>query len=345
MPQSPPRSMSTGPDGSASTSGTSVPGCRSRISATAPGTGVGVFAPPPIPSGRAPARTKPLGLASPGWWDAGMTPATRTDPAETLALFDAQLRRDAPPETPTTRIDRAPGVTRQVGGEAHEWCGVVWTDLDETTADAAIADQLRWLRTSPEAAGREFEWKTYAHDRPADLGDRLLAAGFEPDAPETLMIGEVGEVAALTEHAELPAGVRLEQVTDAAGVEMAASVHEQAFGTGADRLRARMLDQITGSADTVSIVVAMAGDVPVCAARMEFTPGTVFAGLWGGGTVEEWRGKGIYRALVAHRARIAAAHGYRYLQVDAMDDSRPILQRLGFAALSVTTPYLITAPA
>jgi hypothetical protein len=36
----------------------------------------------------------------------------------------------------------------------------------------------------------------------------------------------------------------------------------------------------------------------------------------------------------------AAARGYRYLQVDASDDSRPILERLGFVALATTTPYL-----
>lgn len=267
------------------------------------------------------------------------------NPAEALALFDAQLRRLAPPESPTTRVDHAPGVVRQVGAGAHEWCGILWSDLDETTADAAIAAQLQWLREAPEAAGREFEWKTYSHDRPADLGERLLAAGFGPEPAETLMVAEIDEVRALTEGTVLPPGVRLEAVTDAAGVDMAADVHEQAFGSSADRLRARMLDQIEHSADTVSIVLAMAGDVPVCAARMEFVPGTVFAGLWGGGTVKEWRGRGIYRALVAHRARSAADRGYRYLQVDASQDSRPILQRLGFAALSVTTPYLITAPA
>ncbi|UWE12695.1 GNAT family N-acetyltransferase [Actinacidiphila bryophytorum] len=267
------------------------------------------------------------------------------DQTEALRLFDEQLRRDAPPETPTTRVDAEGGVVRQVGGGSHEWTGVLWSDLDEATADAAIAAQLRWLNGDPEAAGREFEWKTYSHDRPADLRDRLLAAGFQPEDPETLMVAEVSEVAELTRGAELPDGVRLVKVTDAPGVDLVAAVHEKAFGTNSDRLRMRMLDQVATRADTVSIVLAMAGDEPVCAARMEFYPGTDFAGLWGGGTVEEWRGRGIYRALVAHRARIAAEHGYRYLQVDASEDSRPILQRLGFAALSVTTPYLITAPA
>ncbi|MYS42540.1 GNAT family N-acetyltransferase, partial [Streptomyces sp. SID5998] len=69
-------------------------------------------------------------------------------------------------------------------------------------------------------------------------------------------------------------------------------------------------------------------------------PGTGFAGLWGGGTVAGWRGRGVYRALVAHRARIAADRGYRHLHVDASAQSRPILERLGFAALTTTTPYV-----
>jgi len=84
----------------------------------------------------------------------------------------------------------------------------------------------------------------------------------------------------------------------------------------------------------------MSGAEPICGARLEFHPGTDFASLWGGGTVRAWRGRGVYRALVAHRARIAAAKGVRFLQVDATDDSRPILRRLGFVALSTTTPYL-----
>lgn len=87
-------------------------------------------------------------------------------------------------------------------------------------------------------------------------------------------------------------------------------------------------------------VVALAGDVPVSAARMELVPGTRFAGLWGGGTVESWRGRGIYRALVAHRARAAVERGYRYLQVDALATSRPILERLGFEPLTITQPHV-----
>ena len=150
----------------------------------------------------------------------------------------------------------------------------------------------------------------------------------------------VARISELSVGVELPEGVRLLTVTDPSGADLAADVHEQAFGTSAARVRQRMLSQLADTPETVRIVVAMAGDVPVCAARMELNPGTDFASLWGGGTVAAWRGRGIYRALIAYRARIAAELGYRYLHVDASSQSRPILQRLGFAALSTTTPHV-----
>jgi len=47
----------------------------------------------------------------------------------------------------------------------------------------------------------------------------------------------------------------------------------------------------------------------------------------------------VFRALVAYRASLARERGYRYVQVDASPDSRPIFQRLGFTELAVTTPF------
>ncbi|WP_405586397.1 GNAT family N-acetyltransferase [Streptomyces sp. NBC_01190] len=259
------------------------------------------------------------------------------DQEAVLTLFDAQMRRDATPAEPGARVERLGRLVRQTGVAAHDWTSVLWSDLDESNADEAIAGQKAWL-AGPEGAGREFEWKLYSHDHPADLGKRLLAAGFTPDPAETLM---VAEIAALPSEVALPDGVRLERVTDAAGIALMARAAEGAFGTGLAGLHARLLDQLTRSPDSLTLTVAMAGDEPVCSARVEFYPGTDFAGLWGGGTVPAWRGKGIYRAMVAHRARIAADRGFRFLQVDASDESRPILERLGFVPLSVTTPYLL----
>ncbi|MER8070953.1 GNAT family N-acetyltransferase [Streptomyces sp. NPDC094034] len=249
-----------------------------------------------------------------------------------LAAFDRRIRRDARPDGPGVRVERVGQVVRQ-SGAAHDWHGVLWSELTEDTAAGAIAAQIAHFTS----LGREFEWKLYAHDRPVGLADRLRAAGFTPGASEALMVRETGDA---PDEPALPDGVRLLTVTDAAGAELLADVHERAFGTDGTWLRERLSAQLASAPETVVAVVAMAGDTPVSAARMELPPGADFAGLWGGGTVRDWRGRGLYRALVAHRARIAAERGYRLLHVDATDLSRPILERLGFRVLSSTTPFL-----
>ncbi|MEU3347280.1 GNAT family N-acetyltransferase [Streptomyces sp. NPDC006700] len=254
------------------------------------------------------------------------------DHAAVLALYDRNLREGVGPDGSGTRVERAGRVVRQIGS-AQDWNGVLWSDLDESCADAVIAEQTARYGGS----GLAFEWKVYGHDRPADLARRLLAVGFVPEPQETLMVAEIAE---LDLGAEPPEGVCLRTVTDEAGVELLVGVHEQVFGRDGSRMRHRLLARLAAEPDTLVAVVALADDEPVSAARMELVPGTGFAGLWGGGTVEGWRGRGVYRALVAHRARAAAARGYRYLQVDASSRSRPILERLGFAALTTTTPYV-----
>ncbi|MEU1825688.1 GNAT family N-acetyltransferase [Streptomyces abikoensis] len=258
--------------------------------------------------------------------------------AALLPLYDREMREGVRADGPGARVERVeyPGrsgtvVVRHVGADADGWNGVVWSDLDEDTADAAIAEQVAYFAS----LGREFEWKLYGHDLPADLPRRLRAAGFVAEPMETLMVAAI---------ADLPAGsgpperIRLLPVTDAAGVDLAVAAQERAFGESREQHRKLLLDQL--DSDVPLAVVAMAGDVPVSAARMELHPGTSFVSLWGGGTAPEWRGRGIYRALVHHRARLAAEHGYRHLHVDASAMSRPILERLGFVALGTTTPYV-----
>ncbi|MER5377580.1 GNAT family N-acetyltransferase [Streptomyces sp. NPDC002553] len=262
------------------------------------------------------------------------------DHAATLALYDRDMREGARPDSPDARVERAGSVVRQIAS-ADGWNGVLWSGLDGMSAadvDAAIAEQIDCFT----GLGHEFEWKLYGHDRPADLGRRLAAAGFTAEPEETLMIAETDTQ--LTAAAP-PEGMRIVPVTDRAGVDLMVEANEKAFGRDGSWLRDRMLARLDIAPDETVAVVALAGDEPVSSARMELIPGTGFAGLWGGGTAPAWRGRGVYRALVAHRARIAADRGYRYLQVDASDQSRPILERLGFAALTTTTPYVHRPPA
>lgn len=132
----------------------------------------------------------------------------------------------------------------------------------------------------------------------------------------------------------VPAGTEIREVDGAAGAADLVAVHDAVFGGDHSAIGRELL----ASATAVG-VVARAGGVPVAAGRVELGPGPDFAGLWGGGTLPGWRGRGLFRALVAHRARLAAARGHRFLQVDATAASAPILRRLGFVELAVTTPF------
>lgn len=264
-------------------------------------------------------------------------PAGLPDPAAVLALLTDQLRRNAPPDGATARVEQSGRVVRQI--DPGGWNGVVYSDFDPSgaDADAGVAEQIAFFRT---VSGLDaFEWKRYAEDEPKDLGRRLVAAGFEPGDPETVLVASAAALAG-GEPAALPPGVELVDVTGAEGIDLMVHAHNAAFGGEHSRLRDSMLRQLSERPQRMYGVVAMAEGRAVCAARLELNPGTAFAGLWGGGTDPQWRGRGIYRATVVHRARIALAHGATYLQVDASAMSKPILQRLGFTRLTVTTPYL-----
>jgi GNAT superfamily N-acetyltransferase len=260
----------------------------------------------------------------------------KLDAPAVLAEFDAQVRRGLQPDGSGGLGERVGPVVRWRTVDGAGWSGVVWSDLDDAVADAVIADQVRFFG----GRGEEFEWKLYSYDQPPDLADRLLAAGFVAEEEEALVVADAGQVAEQDGvGGTLPDGVRLVQVTDEAGLDLMIEVHDRVFGAD-PHLRPALDAQLRSSPDLAVLILAMAGDEPVCSARVSFGTGTDFAGLWGGGTVPQWRGRGIYRALVGYRARLAVARGYRYLQVDASPDSRPILERLGFVCLARTTPYV-----
>ena len=255
------------------------------------------------------------------------------EPDRVLAAFDAEVRRSVRPDGSGARIEADPLVVRWVGADGRGWSGIAWSGLGDADADPVIAAQVAYFAARDE----KFEWKLYDYDRPPDLGGHLLAAGFAAEGEESLMVAEISSAPT---QVDLPPGVRLLPVTDEAGVGLLADVHERVFGTDSSRLRRSVLAQLHERPEAVAMVVAMAGDQPVCSARIEFLPGSSFASLWGGGTLPGWRGQGIYRALIAYRARLAAARDYRYLYVDASPDSQPILARLGFSRLARTTPYV-----
>ena len=254
------------------------------------------------------------------------------DRAAVLAAYDEQVRQRPQPATPDGRVERDGRVIRVVT-EGDGWNGVIWCHLDEASADEAIAAEVARFAEG----GREWEWKHYSYDRPPDLAERLLAAGLTPEPREALL---VAELAGLSLEASPPPGVELRPVSAEEDVAALVRVVDEVFGEDHAALGRMLLARLGREPAEVAAVVAFADGAPVAAGRVEFPREGDFAGLWGAGTVRPWRGRGVFRALVAHRAALAAARGFRYLMVDASADSEPILRRLGFAELATTTPFI-----
>ena len=248
----------------------------------------------------------------------------RVDIDAVLAAFDDQIRRH-----PSGPVERDGHIVRTVS-PGGGWNGVTWSDLRSADVDAVVAAQVARYAE----AGCAFEWKLYSYDQPPDLPQRLAAAGLVAEPQESLMFAEVDDLAP---GAALPDGVMLVPVTDVQGVDRLVRLHDEVFGGDHTALGREVFAGLGGR---VEAVLAVADGRVIAGGRVELNPGSDFAGLWGGGTVPDWRGRGVFRALVAHRAAIARERGYRWLQVDALPTSRPILERLGFVQLATTTPFV-----
>ena len=260
------------------------------------------------------------------------------DVGELLAAYDAQLRGHVHDRLPdSVRVERDGPLVRTLRLGKRGF--VEYRDLaglDGEELDTAIARQVQVFA----ARAEPFEWKLHGHDRPADLPDRLRAAGLVPEDTETVMIGRLEVVAS---EPSLPDGVVIREVGEPGDFPRLVQLDE-AMSHEDHSWIDNLADERATDPEGLSIFVVEARDRSVCAGWVRFPSGTEFATFWGGFTLPAWRRLGIYRALVAHRAKLAGARGRRYIEVDASADSRPILEGLGFVAATTTTPYVWSPP-
>jgi len=254
--------------------------------------------------------------------------------AEILALFDREMRAELPPLGPAYRLERVAGAAFYVGPspDAHHNT-IEYSALDEASADGCIDAVIARFA----ALKHGTEWKVHAHDRPADLGARLLARGFERAGRETLMVLNIG---ADEKAAPAPVGIDIRRIQDPAALADLVAVETEVWSEDNSWLGKALTEEMTRDPDSIAIFIAYAGTKPVSTGWIRFHGRRAFATLWGGSTLAAYRSRGIYRRLVALLAALARARGVRYLAVEASDDSRPILERNGFQALTVIDSYV-----
>lgn len=257
------------------------------------------------------------------------------DATALLSAYDEQLRTDA--ETSSAIAVTSLGVLRLVefaGGRGF----VTYRDLGGSDAERIrqLVDAARaFFEANP--AITSVEWKTRGHDRAPGLHDALVAHGFVPEESESIMLGEVTSLVA---DVPLPDGVTLRKIRDEPEVRSMCVMQDCVFGIDTFEARTDEIMSRLRRNDGMELWIAEAADEIVSTGRLEPVVGTDFAGIWGGATVKEWRGKGIYRALTSARARSALALGKTLIHSDSTEFSRPILERSGLIKVSTTTPYI-----
>jgi hypothetical protein len=247
-------------------------------------------------------------------------------------LFDEQVRQSTVESGTGSRVHVSPQVVRWSANGDVGWSEIAWFQLDDENADGVIAQQFDFFSSIRQS----FVWRIFEEDHPADLGTRLEKAGMHFAGTSELMIVDVGD---LPLEYDLPSGVELVAANDEEGIARLVQVHEKVFGTDHSQLRRSLLAQRSNSPDVSELVVGMYGGRPISSARVEFLPGQEFASLWGGSSLAEWRRRGLYRAMVSYRARLAIRRGYTYLYVTASPLSRPVLEHLGFESFGSVATY------
>jgi GNAT superfamily N-acetyltransferase len=258
-------------------------------------------------------------------------------PEELLARFHAEVRLAGADLDPDHVVEQDGPVRREYPPDASTPGAMV-----ECPGGLPAAEADRWIARQRDfflGRGQEAEWKVYGYDTPTDLSERLTAAGFEPGEEEVVLLGEA---AALMHDVALPAGLRLTEVVSDEDWERTRAFMDGIFGTERSWYADRFREEQRARPGTVHAVAVEEEDRRVvCFGRLSLTPGCPFAGLWGGTTDPAWRGRGLYRATVAHRARRALAAGAPLVRVDTSVMSRPVLVRLGLHPVATTTPHVL----
>ncbi|MBB2988114.1 GNAT family N-acetyltransferase [Terracoccus luteus] len=260
-------------------------------------------------------------------------------PRELLEIFHDQARAPIPTGTADRPVEVVGLVRREYDLDPRGHFAMIESPDglgdDPARWDAVIAEQRDFFA----ARGQEVEWKTYDYDPPVDLAARLEAAGFVKEDDEALILGEATPLA--EQDITLPDGVTVRAVDGPEDFARVQALQEEVYGEPQPYVTESLLPDWQARPESTELVVVEESrhGPALCAARAEYDASD-FTGLWGGATLPAWRGRGLYRATLLHRARLGLERGKPYVRVDALPTSEPILRRLGLHRVATTTPYV-----
>lgn len=198
--------------------------------------------------------------------------------------------------------------------------------LADDEADAAIDEILAEYA----ADNIRFKWVVSPSCRPRDLPRRLIGRGMLPRSC-VVMAADLADL-----RPDPPADVTVERVelptVDAYAATIGAGWGQDP-GSLADYQRRVLADPRHHS-----WLARVAGE-PVGAANHVLFDRSAY--LMGGVVMPAWRGRGVYRAMVAARLAQIATAGVRLVTIQAIaETSAPILARLGFQEIAELAVFM-----
>ena len=254
----------------------------------------------------------------------------RMDDATILRLLDVERQTLA--DTGVT-LERTPCVVRAIGLESS-WNGIVYSRFSPSETETIVNAEIQYFTQ----LNRDFEWKVYSHDEPPDLLSQLRNRAFRIGEEESLMFRDLREFPP-TLMAPPPKGVTVIPVRNEQSIADFLSIESAIWSREPSKTREHLLSTLSDPLQRNLGFVAYSDSKPIGFGRVTASPHSQFSGLWGGSVLPDFRGRGVYRALLSARIQhVLQYDSIRYLRVDALPTSRPILEKYGFKVVASTWP-------
>jgi len=244
-----------------------------------------------------------------------------------LVRYDKDLRlRIIYPEAQKEITDDVVRFTRQAPGMNF----ISFTFANEGRLDRVIEKALEHFVPMHQP----FTWKVYDHDYLPSLKNKLASHGFVGGEGDPVMVLDVKNTSV---HISQPVNADIRRITTRDGLKDIVHVLDQVYG-GHNTWVYERLGMHLAVRGYLSVYAAYLEDEPASIAWTYFPHGQ-FATLFGGTTLPEHRGRGLYTNLFHVRLKEIRERGYPFAAVETGAMSRPIVERNGFQHLTTVFDY------
>lgn len=244
------------------------------------------------------------------------------DPKQILALYD-QDRRGV--DLFGMHREETPHLVRHISPDGEGM--IIYSNLDAANVEEVIQEQIAHF----ESRGCDFSWVVFQHDTPANLKDRLLAHGFLAEEPDAVLILAIEDGSPVLLE---PVRHDVRRIDDPEDIDDVLTIRQQVWQGDYSSMARSLTRRLVDAPESLGVYVAYMDGRPVSTAQISFFQNGHFAGLVQAATLPDYRGRGLYTALVAVRVQEARQRGIRFLDADASPMSRPILEKLGFQRIT-----------